>query len=191
MNEVAPRDLKFKTREEWRVWLRKNHAKADEAWLVLQKKNSKKTGLRYSEAIEEALCYGWIDSRMNRIDEDTFRQRFSPRRRNSIWSRRNKELVMRLIKEGRMARAGYEAIEEGKRSGKWQKAYSSRTAPEVPDDLQRVLQSSLKAQSNFEAFSNSTKLIYIHWIQSAKKPETRARRIKRVVERAAKNIKPS
>jgi uncharacterized protein YdeI (YjbR/CyaY-like superfamily) len=191
MNEVASRDLSFKTREEWRIWLQKNHAKADEVWLVLQKKNSKKTGLRYSEAIEEALCYGWIDSKMNRIDEDTFRQRFSPRRKNSIWSRRNKEMATQLIKDGRMARAGYEAIEDGKRSGRWQKAYSSRITPEVPDALQTALQSSSKAQSNFEAFSNSTKLIYIHWIQSAKKKETRARRIKQVVERAEKNIKPS
>jgi uncharacterized protein YdeI (YjbR/CyaY-like superfamily) len=98
---------------------------------------------------------------------------------------------MRLIKEGKMTKAGYKAIEEGKRSGKWQKAYSSRTTPELPDDLQAELQASSKAQSNFKAFSNSTKLIYIHWIQSAKKSETRAKRIKQVVERATKNIKPS
>ena len=191
MKKTSPQDLHFKTREEWRSWLKKNHAKEIEAWVILHKKDSKNDGIQYTEAVEEALCYGWIDSKMNRINEDTFRQRFSPRRRNSIWSRQNKELAMKLIKEGIMEKAGYEAIEESKRSGKWQKAYSSRTNPEVPDDLQKALQSSRMAQNNFKAFSNSTKLIYIHWIQNAKKPETRVRRIKQVLERAAKNIKPS
>ena len=181
----------FYDRKEWRLWLERNHTSEKEVWVIIQKKKSQRKGLKYQEAVEEAICFGWIDSKMNRIDEDTFRQRFSPRRRKSIWSRQNKELAMKLIKEGRMERAGYEIIEEGKRSGKWQKAYSSRTAPEVPDDLQKALQLSRKAQSNFKAFSNSTKLIYIHWIQSAKKTETRARRIKQVVERATKNIKPS
>jgi len=159
--------------------------------VILHKKNSKKDGLRYFEAVEEAICYGWIDSKMNRIDEDTFRQRFSPRREKAIWSKSNKELAIRLIKEGKMTKAGYEAIEEGKRSGKWQDAYTSKTTPKTPEDLQEALQASPKAQSNFQAFPNSAKLMYIHWIQSAKKPETRARRIKQAVERAAKNIKPS
>jgi len=191
MRKTTQRDLNFKSREEWRSWLQNNHVLVSEAWIVLYKKGSKKVGLKYYDAVEEALCYGWIDSKMKRIDEDTFRQRFSPRRRNSIWSRQNKELAMKLIKEGRMAKAGFVAIEEGKRSGKWQEAYSSRTTPEIPDDLQKALQVSLKAQSNFQAFSNSTKLMYIHWVQSAKKPETRVKRIKQVVERAVKNIKPS
>ena len=188
---TQPQDLNFKTSEEWRDWLKNNHSKASEAWVILYKKKSEKEGLKYVEAVEEAICYGWIDSKMNRVDEDTFRQRFSPRRKNSIWSKSNKDLATRLIAEGKMMKAGYEAIKEGKRSGKWQDAYSSKTLPAIPDDLQRALQASPIAQERFQAFPNSTKLIYIHWIQSAKRPETRAKRIKQVVERAAKNIKPS
>jgi len=191
MKMTGPQDLDFKTREEWREWLQKNHERENEAWVILHKKNSKKDGLRYFEAVEEAMCYGWIDSKMNRIDEDTFRQRFSPRREKGVWSKSNKELAIRLMKEGKMTKAGYEAIEEGKRSGTWQDAYTSKTTPKTPEDLQEALKASPKAQSNFQAFPNSTKLMYIHWIQSAKKPETRAKRIKQVVERAAKNIKPS
>ena len=184
-------DLNFETGEEWRNWLKERHSQVNEAWVIIYKKNSKKDGLKYLEAVEEAICYGWIDSKMNRVDQDTFRQRFSPRRKNSIWSKSNKELATRLIKEGKMTNAGYEAIKEGKRSGKWQNAYTSKTIPAIPDDLQKALQASPTAQNNFQAFPNSTKLIYIHWIQSAKRPETRAKRIKQVVERAAKNIKPS
>ena len=188
---TQPQDLNFETREEWRDWLQKNHLKANEAWVILYKKNSEKPGLRYLEALEEAICFGWIDSRMNRVDRDRFRQRFSPRRENSIWSKSNKELAIRLAREGKMTKAGYRAIEEGKRSGKWQGAYTSKSTPETPEELKKALQESPKAPSNFQAFPNSSKLIYIHWIQSAKKTETRAKRIKQVVERASNNIKPS
>ena len=188
---TQPQDLNFKTREVWRDWLKNNHSTVYEAWVILLKKHSEKDGLKYVEALEEALCFGWIDSKMKKVDEDTFRQRFSPRRKNSIWSKSNKELAMKLIKESKMMNAGYEAIKEGKRSGKWQDAYTSKTVPAIPDDLQKALQTSPTVHSNFQAFPNSTKLIYIHWIQNAKRPETRAKRIKQVVERAAKNIKPS
>ena len=90
MKMTHPEDLHFKTREEWRDWLEINHSKANEAWVIIYKKHSEKDGLRYSEAVEAAVCYGWIDSRMNRMDENTFRQRFSPQRNNSIWSKSNK-----------------------------------------------------------------------------------------------------
>lgn len=184
-------DLNFITSKEWRDWLKKNHSKANEAWVIIHKKKSEKVGLKYLEAVEEAVCYVWIDSKMNRVDEDTFRQRFSPRRKNSIWSKSNKELATRLIKEGKMTKTGFEAIKEGKRSGKWQNAYTSKTIPATPDDLQKALQASPTAQEHFHGFPNSTKLIYIHWVLNAKRPGTRAKRIKQVVERAVKNIKPS
>jgi uncharacterized protein YdeI (YjbR/CyaY-like superfamily) len=191
MKMTHTQDLNFKTREGWRDWLKKNHSRVNEAWVIIYKKNSEKDGLKYLEALEEALCHGWIDSKMNRVDEDTFRQRFSPRRKNSIWSKSNKELATRLIKEGKMTKAGYEAIQEGKRSGKWQDAYSSQTIPAIPHDLQKALQASQTAQERFKAFPNSTRLIYIHWILNAKRPGTRAKRIKQVIERSVKNIKPS
>jgi uncharacterized protein YdeI (YjbR/CyaY-like superfamily) len=191
MKMTNPQDLNFKTRKEWRDWLKKNHSKTTEAWIIIHKKKSKKEGLKYLEAVEEALCYGWIDSKMNRVDEDTFRQRFSPRRKNSIWSKSNRKLATRLIEEGKMMKAGYEAIKEGKRSGKWQDAYSSKTLPPIPEDLSNALKVSPIAQKNFQTFPNSTKLMYIHWIINAKKKTTRNKRIKQVVERAEKNIKPS
>jgi uncharacterized protein YdeI (YjbR/CyaY-like superfamily) len=112
-------DLKFKTREEWRDWLENNHSQESEAWVIIYKKKSKKRGLKYLEALEEALCCGWVDSTMNRVDEDSYRQRFSPRRRKSIWSKSNKELASRLIEKEKMTRAGFEAIKKGKNSGKW------------------------------------------------------------------------
>lgn len=187
---ISHQDLDFKTREEWRDWLRKNHSINTEAWVIIYKKNAKKDGLGYVEAVEEAVCFGWIDSKMNRVDENSFRQRFSPRRKNSIWSLSNKERAIRLIKDGRMTKAGYKAIEEGKRSGKWQVAYTSKTIPTIPDDLQKALQGSPTAQNHFQAFPNSTKLIYIHWILNAKRPRTRAKRVERIVERAENNIIP-
>jgi uncharacterized protein YdeI (YjbR/CyaY-like superfamily) len=186
-----PKNLNFKTRTEWRDWLRENHLKMNEAWVIIFKKNSKKIGLRYSEAVEEALCYGWIDSKMNRVDEDTFRQKFSLRRKTSFWSKINKELALKLIAKKKMTKSGYEAIEEGKLSGKWQQAYTSKTTLKIPDDLQKALQASPKAQRNFQAFSNSTKLIYVNWVQSTKKPETRKKRNKQIVEKALKNVKSS
>ena len=112
-------DLRFKTREEWRDWLHRNHLKAHEAWVILYKKKSKTHGLQYSEAVEEAICYGWIDSRMSRLDEDTYRQRFTPRRKNSTWSRSNRELAARLMNSGKMSKSGCDAIEEGKHGGIW------------------------------------------------------------------------
>jgi hypothetical protein len=102
MKMTQPQDLNFKTRKEWRGWLKKNYSNATEAWVTIYKKNSKKDGLKYVEAVEEAICYGWIDSKMNAVDEDTFRQRFSPRRKNSIWPQSNKERAMRLINERKM-----------------------------------------------------------------------------------------
>lgn len=183
--------LDFKTSGEWRDWLNKNHSKVDGVWVILYKKNSKKSGLQYLEAVEEALCFGWIDSKMTRLDESTFRQRFNPRRKNSIWSKSNKELAIKLMNNDKMAKAGFDAIEEAKRSGKWQQAYTSKTTPETPYDLEEALQASQKAYSNFQTFPNSTKLMYIYWIQSSKKPETRAKRIMQIVEKAAENIKPT
>jgi uncharacterized protein YdeI (YjbR/CyaY-like superfamily) len=190
MNTTQQRDLHFMMRDEWRDWLQHNHKHAKEAWVILFKKNAANHGLRYVEAIEEAICFGWIDSLMNTVDANTFRQRFSPRRVISNWSKANKERALRLIAQQKMTAAGYEAIENAKRTGKWQQAYTSQTCPETPVDLEHALQTTPKADHNFRMFSNSTKLMYIHWIQTAKKPETRAKRIKEVIARSTKNIKP-
>jgi uncharacterized protein YdeI (YjbR/CyaY-like superfamily) len=182
--------LEFRDRAEWRRWLENNHSREDEAWVILYKKGSKRKGLRYLEAIEEAICYGWIDSIMNRLDDERFRQRFSPRKKESIWSKNNKDMAERMIEAGLMMSAGLEAIEEAKNNGMWDAAYTSRVEPEVPKDLLRALKENQASWSNFEGFSNSAKLMYVHWVESAKRKETRARRIFEVVRRAAKNIRP-
>jgi uncharacterized protein YdeI (YjbR/CyaY-like superfamily) len=183
--------LEFGNRKEWRIWLEENHSRENEAWVVIQKKRSTRKGLRYEEAVDEATCFGWIDSKMQSIDAERFRQRFSPRRRNSIWSRINRVRAEKLIDEGMMREAGFEAIEEAKRNGMWDSAYTSKEEPVTPRDLLEVLKKDRVGYENWENFSNSVKLMYVRWVESAKREETRARRIIEVVRRAAENIKPS
>jgi len=161
-----------------------------EAWVVIQKVRSPNEGLRYEEAVDEATCFGWIDGKMRRLNDHEFVQRFSPRRPRSIWSLINRDRAERLIEEDRMTGAGLRAVEEAKSNGRWEKAYTSREPPETPSDLLEALKDSLEAHRNFMGFPNSAKFMYIHWINDAKRAETRARRIKRVVERAEQNKRP-
>jgi uncharacterized protein YdeI (YjbR/CyaY-like superfamily) len=188
MTEENP--LLFRTPGEWRSWLEENHSNATGAWITLQKVKSPHTGIRYDEALDDALCYGWIDGRMKRVDEHRFIQWFSPRRGNSPWSRRNRDRAEKLIEEKRMTEAGYAEVEKAKRNGRWETAYSSRRPPEVPGDLLEVLKASPEAYENFTGFTNSAQLMYAYWVSDAKRPETRARRIRRVVELSLQNIKP-
>ncbi len=188
---AEPGGVDFSDREEWRRWLHENGSTQDGIWVVIQKKGSRKTGLRLEEAVDEAVCFGWIDGGMRRVDGDSFVLRFSPRRRNSIWSLRNVERVERMIEAGRMTEAGLEAVEEAKRDGRWESAYTSRVEPEVPEDLEQALRESPEAWENFKGFPNSTKLQYVHWVVTAKREKTRLRRISEVVRRAAENIRPS
>jgi uncharacterized protein YdeI (YjbR/CyaY-like superfamily) len=188
MSEEAPRH--FKTVEEWRSWLNENHNIVDSLWVIIQKKASKQVGLRYEEAVLEAVAYGWIDGKMKRIDDDTFMQRFSPRRPDSIWSLSNKKRVQRLLEENKMTSAGMEKVEEAKKSGQWDKAYTSRAPVQLPEDLKQALEKNPKAKENFSEFPQSTRFIYIHWINEAKREKTRARRINTVVVRAERDLKP-
>jgi uncharacterized protein YdeI (YjbR/CyaY-like superfamily) len=183
--------LVFGDRREWRGWLEDNHSQEREAWVVIQKKRSTRKGLEYEEAVEEAICFGWIDSKMQSIDAKRFRQRFSPRKINSIWSKINRERAERLMERGMMAEAGYEAIEEAKGNGMWDSAYTSKEEPTTPRDLLEALKEDRVGCENWGKFSNSVKLMYVRWVESAKREETRARRIDEVVRRASENIKPS
>ncbi len=184
-------DHEFFDQIEWRRWLEANHSSEKEIWVIINKKKSGRTGLKYQEAVEEAICFGWIDSKMQSIDAKRFRQRFSPRKKNSIWSKNNKETAERMIHAGKMTHAGFETITEAKLNGKWEIAYSSKTVSAIPRDLIKALKEDELAWKNFRKFSNSTKFQYIHWVNSAKKDETRRRRIVAVVEKATQNIKPS
>jgi len=184
-------DQEFQDRKEWRRWLEENHSSEREVWVIIQKKKARSRGLKYQEAVEEAICYGWIDSKMQSIDGKSFRQRFSPRRKNSIWSKNNKDTAERMIQIGKMTQAGFEKIDEAKCSGKWDTAYSSNVVSTIPKDLEKALKENKLAWDNFNKFSNSTRFQYIYWVKSAKKDETRRKRVASVVKKAAQDINPS
>ncbi len=181
--------LDLRTREQWRRWLVRNHAKSQGEWVYMYKKGTK-VGLRYSDALDEALCFGWIDGQIKTVDRDRFRQRWTPRRPGSIWSQVNKAKVKRLIADGRMTQAGLAAVRAAKRNGKWQAAYTSRTAPVLPADLREALKAVTAAWRSFSRFAPSYRTMYIGWVTDAKRLETRQRRIAVVVRRARENRKP-
>ena len=177
------------SRDEWRAWLERNHERPDGIWLVSFKKASGKPGVSYPEAVEEALCFGWIDSRPNALDDERYMQYFSPRKPKSPWSAVNKRRIEDLITRGLMTPAGVTKIEAAKRDGSWG-AYDAIERLEIPDDLAAALHASPDADANFRAFGDSTKKQILWWIASAKRPETRATRIARAVEAAAEKRNP-
>jgi len=176
--------------QEWYRWLKENHDTTNEAWLLIYKKGSSRAGIRYDEALEEALCFGWIDGKMQSIDEDKFILRFSPRKARSIWSKLNKEKAELLIEQGRMAAAGFTKIEEAKKNGLWNEAYTNKKKEIIPADLETALSSDKTAWENFNGFANSYRNMYIAWVTGAKTEGTRKRRVEEVVKRSASNKKP-
>ena len=189
MDMLETFDLEFVDRCEWRRWLEENHSSKKEIWVIIHKKNSGNRGLRYDEAVEEAICFGWIDGKMQSINATRFRQRFTPRKKRSIWSKSNRDRAEKMIREEKMAVAGFEAVCEAKGNGRWDVAYSSKTAPTIPEDLSEALKKNEVAWKNFSGFSNSTKFQYVYWVNNAKKDETRRKRIARVVTKAG-SIEP-
>ncbi|MBU1099647.1 MAG: YdeI/OmpD-associated family protein [Bacteroidetes bacterium] len=168
--------LYVKNREEWREWLQENYSKEKEVWLIYYKKHTGKPRIPYDDAVEEALCYGWIDSTVKRIDDETYMQKFTPRNAKSDWSELNKKRVKALIKNGRMAKPGLEIIETAKKNGCWDKVIESTRVFEMPAELEKVLNSNKKIRNFFDSLTTSKKKEYIGWIASAKKEETRERR---------------
>lgn len=173
-------------RQAWRQWLSKNHATSPGIWLILEKKNGRAERLLLDEAVDEALCYGWIDSLPNKLDETRYLLLMTPRKPGSQWSRVNKEKIERLIKTRRMTAAGLAKIEAAKRDGSWT-AIDAVEAGVIPPDLKRALAANSAAQKNFEAFSNSARKGLLQWLQSAKRPQTRANRLAEIVAAAAEN----
>ncbi len=189
MSEGDPRF--FRSIKDWRSWLGENHLEEKAIWIIIQKKASKNQGIRYDEAVLEAVAHGWIDGRMKRLNDDEFMQRFTPRRRNSVWSLSNRERAERLISEGRMTPAGLKTVEEARQNGRWDRAYSSaRGAVDVPEDLVEALRKNKTAYDNFESFPPSARFMYIHWVNEAKRQDTRERRIHTVVVRSEKDLRP-
>ncbi|CAA9537265.1 MAG: hypothetical protein AVDCRST_MAG73-1456 [uncultured Thermomicrobiales bacterium] len=176
------------SRQAWRDWLAANHDTSPGVWLVSYKKASGKEGVSYVPAVEEALCWGWIDSRPNKLDAERYRQLFTPRRPNSQWSAVNKRRVAALIADGRMAPPGLAKIEAAKADGSWN-AYDAVEALTVPDDLAAAFAADEAAEAGFAAFSASAKKQLLWHLQTAKRPETRAKRIAQIVDgaRAGRN----
>jgi uncharacterized protein YdeI (YjbR/CyaY-like superfamily) len=187
MNPTEPLD--FRSAAEWRMWLRRNHAESQGEWVYMYKKAAK-GGLRYQDALDEALCFGWIDGQIHAVDEEKFRQRWTPRRKGSVWSQVNKTKVKRLNAEGRMTAAGLAAVRAAKRCGKWQVAYTNRREDKVPAELAKALRVEPEAWRNFKGLAQTYRNMYAGWVQGAKRTETRQRRIEAVVRRALRNLKP-
>ncbi len=185
-----PETLYVKDRNEWRSWLEKNYNSKSEIWLIYYKKHSSKPRIPYDDAVEEALCFGWIDSLVKTIDDEKYKQKYTPRKKNSVWSEHNVKRCEKMIQEGKMTDTGLLLIEEAKKNGKWQAAYSSKKIFEMPDYLESALKKNKTAWENFNNFAGSYKNNYIAWVISAKREETKEKRINEVVKRSALNQKP-
>jgi len=171
----------------WRAWLRKNHSDQAGVWLVLAKKGTTKpTTLTHELALEEALCHGWIDGQARRRDQETTFQKFTPRRRRSVWSKRNTGIAERLVAEGRMHAAGLAEMERAKADGRWAAAYAGPATIEVPPELRAALAAEPKAQAVFATLNSQNRYAILHRLATAKLAETRARRIERFVSMLAR-----
>jgi uncharacterized protein YdeI (YjbR/CyaY-like superfamily) len=189
INELASAKL-FKNKVEWRDWLEKNHITKDGIWLIHYKKKSKKQSVSHPDAVEEALCFGWIDSKLKRIDEERYILRYTPRKGKSVWSKINKDAAEKMIEHGKMTNAGFEKIKIAKKQGLWDSAYTNLKKDRLPSDLKNALFENKIAWKNFNNFANSYRNSYIGWIKASKTEETRKRRIKEVLKRSIENKKP-
>ncbi|MEN8615129.1 YdeI/OmpD-associated family protein [Dehalogenimonas sp. THU2] len=181
--------LEFKNADEWRNWFSTHNGTEKEAWVVHYKVASLQKGLRYREALPEAIAYGWIDGKLETIDDDRFMLRYSPRKTNSIWSKRNRLIAEELIKAGKMAPSGLAAVDAAKKDGNWSQAYTNLETLSTPEDLRKALETEKIALENFARFPVSARNMYIRWIEGAKTDTTRQARIKGVVTRAERNVK--
>lgn len=175
-------------RAVWRQWLMENHVNSRGVWLIFFKKDSGKSRVSYDEAVEEALCFGWIDSLPNKIDEQSYKQLFSPRKPKRNWSKLNKERVEKLTAAGLLHPAGLAKIEWAKQNGTWD-ALNEVEQLIVPADMQKALDNNPTALGYWENFSRSVRRGILEWILNAKREETRAKRIEETVRLAAQNIK--
>ena len=178
-----------KNRREWHDWLNENHDKSKGIWLIYYKKDSGKPRVEYNEAVEEALSFGWIDSKVNILDDERYMQIFTPRKPGSKWSKTNKIRARKLIKNGLMQFAGMEKMNAAKKDGSWTFLDDVEDLI-IPEDLKLSLEQNTISKANFEAFSDSSKKQILYWIVSAKRHDTRLRRIKKTVELASENKKP-
>ncbi len=175
--------------KEWREWLEKNHRTSIGIWLIYYKVKSSQPSIKYSEAVKEALCFGWIDSKVKGLDEERYMQIFTPRKPKSVWSKLNKQYIQELIDRGLMTEAGLSKIAAAKQDSSWN-TLDAIEALIIPDDLQQALATNEIANQYFEALSKSSKKNILFWIESAKRLETRSKRIEQTISSAAQNKKP-
>jgi uncharacterized protein YdeI (YjbR/CyaY-like superfamily) len=175
--------VEAKDQRAWRRWLEVNHQRVDGAWLKFAKKGSPTPTVSYGEALEEALCFGWIDGQVRRFDEHFYLQRFTPRRARSQWSQNNREKAERLIGEGRMRAAGLAQVEAARGDGRWDAAYPAQSQATVPDDFQAALDANPRAKRFFETLTGSTRYAFLYRLHNVRGREARAKRIAGYVER--------
>ena len=188
MSGTGPAQFQPKSRREWRAWLARNHAKRAALWLVFGKKDSGVKTLSYADAVEEALCYGWIDGKTNLLDAARYRQLFTPRRPKSGWSKLNKARVARLEAAGLLAAPGLAKIAAAKHDGSWTRL-DAIEAFVMPEDLVAALKARRGATEKFAGFSASSRKGILGWIADARRPETRAARVSKAALMAARNLR--
>jgi uncharacterized protein YdeI (YjbR/CyaY-like superfamily) len=193
LNEMAKSDtlpiIEFKTAKAFETWLTKNQDNSNGIWLKIFKKGSGEKTVTYAEALDIALCYGWIDGQKQAHDEEAWLQKFCPRSAKSIWSKVNTGHVERLIKEGRMRPAGLKAVEKAKADGRWEKAYDSGTSMTIPEDFLTELSKNKKAEAIFKGLNKANLFSIVFRLQTAKKQETREKRMKQIIEMLARGEK--
>jgi uncharacterized protein YdeI (YjbR/CyaY-like superfamily) len=170
----------------WHAWLNRHHADHPGVWLVLHKKGGQSTTLTYAQALDEALCFGWIDGQIARRDEHSYRQRFTPRRPNSPWSARNVEHVARLTQAGRMQPAGTAAVEAAKAQGRWQMAYHGQADMQTPPDLARALAANPAAAATFDQLDAANRYSIVYRLNAVKRPATRERKLAEYIDMLAR-----
>jgi uncharacterized protein YdeI (YjbR/CyaY-like superfamily) len=181
--------MAFSSPEKWEAWLDRNHAQPDGIWLRFYKKSSGQPSVTYAEALDLALCHGWIDSQVKGYDALSYLQRFSPRRARSVWSKINTGHVARLVRAGRMKPAGQRQIDAAKEDGRWAAAYASPRGAALPEDFLQAVAKNRQAKAFLASLNRHNLYAIVHRLQTAKRPETRARRIRTFVAMLAKGEK--
>ena len=175
------KQIYLKNRKEWRDWLSKHHESEKDIWLVYYKKGTGRPTIKYGDSVEEALCFGWIDSIIKKIDEEKYMRKFTPRKTDSYWSEPNKQRVAKMIEAGLMTPHGLSKIKAAQKSGLWDKNGRPQLSFEIQPEFEKALQKNSKAKAVFEKLPPSHKKQYLGWIETAKRPETKKKRIKEAI----------
>jgi uncharacterized protein YdeI (YjbR/CyaY-like superfamily) len=174
--------ISFETQQDWEIWLKENHAETRGIWLKIAKKEARTSSVSYAEALDSALCFGWIDGQKAAFDDKYWLQKFTPRTAKSIWSKVNCTKAEALITQGRMQPEGLRQVELAKADGRWERAYESQSKITIPDDFQSELDKNPKAKDFFNTLDSANRYAFLFRIHAAKKPETRSAKIKKFVE---------